>query len=165
MKAYTSAEAAQYLGVSVATIGLWETNKVLLHDVIVKGCRGYSEDLLIRTKRDKEFKTKDRKLVVLTLNENIINYHPQIFANFYGKVDEDDRYECKKFFGVPEDELLGNEDFMKLIDELSGKYIYRLIVFKSDFKKGSNILNLLKTICNGARISFKIVEGGEVDEE
>jgi hypothetical protein len=157
MKMYTNVEAAQYLGVTLRTIENRLIYKTLVPDVIRNGNKLYSEELLIRTKESDSYKNQDRKLVILILNQKTSDFYSHELISSYISKPGDDKYEFMTFNGVPEDELLGNEDFMKLIEELSSRHIYRLVVYNNEYKKDSLIFNLLKTICNGARISFKTI--------
>lgn len=164
MELYSSTEVAERLGVSLSTMFTWNNTKKFVAEERQNGYRKYTEEQVDNFIYDRERKTSDKKLVVLSLRQKIKYHDIKNFEVRFGS-ESDDKCFPVEIIGVPEEELLSNKDFKKLIRELVGHYIYRLVVFKSDFKEGSNAYDYLKMVCEETRTSLKFVEGEDEEEE
>ncbi len=164
MKLYSTREAAEKLNKHYTTLINWIDTNYLVPDVNKKGIWYFTEKRLNDYLNDKERKTIDKKLVILSLNEEISEANLALLKRKFIN-NSDDKYELREIFGVADEELLSNKDFKKLLRELVGHYIYRLVVFKSDFKERSDAFDYLKIACEETRTSLKFIEGEEVEEE
>ena len=164
MKLYSSTEVAKKLEVSLATMLRWNDTKKFVAEERGKGFRKYSQEQIDNFIYDKGRNSIDKKLVVLSLQQPLKCYDIKNFEIRYG-CESDDKCFPIEILGVSQEELLMNMDFKKLIRELVGNYIYRLIIFKKDFIEGSEALDYLKIVCEETRTSLKVVEGEEEDEK